>query len=73
MARHEIEAEVAGTVLRVVAGVGTVVAPDDPVLTLECMKMEIPVSSPAAGTVARIEVAPGDAVAEGQLVAVVEA
>lgn len=72
MARHEVEAEVAGTVLRIAADIGAVVAADDPILLVECMKMEIPVPAPAAGRVARIEVAPGDPVAEGQVVAVIE-
>ena len=72
MARHEIESEVAGTVLRLVAGIGDEVAADDPVLIIECMKMEIPVPAPVAGRVAGFDVAPGDTVAEGQVVAVIE-
>lgn len=72
MASHAIEAEVAGTVLRVAAEVGATVAAEDPVVMIECMKMEIPVTAPVAGRVARIDVAPGDTVAEGQVLAVVE-
>ncbi|HTP63291.1 MAG TPA: acetyl-CoA carboxylase biotin carboxyl carrier protein subunit [Burkholderiales bacterium] len=39
-------------------------------LILESMKMEIPVVAPAAGTLKELQVKEGDAVAEGQIVAV---
>ena len=46
---------------------------DDPVVILESMKMEIPVGAPSAGRVAEILVEEGEAVEEGQEVAVIEA
>ena len=58
----------AGSV-KVNASVGQSVKPGDAIVTLEAMKMEIPVVAPQAGTVASIEVGVGDAVENGQLLA----
>jgi biotin carboxyl carrier protein len=41
-------------------------------IVLEAMKMETSIAAPAAGTVAKVEVAPGDSVAAGQSLAIVE-
>ncbi len=41
----------------------------DPILVLEIMKMETPVVAPQDGTVASIEVAVGDTVESGALLA----
>ena len=65
--------EIPGTVFKIEAGVGDEVAEDDPVIILESMKMEIPVGAPSAGRVAEILVEEGEAVEEGQEVAVIEA
>ena len=70
MARIEVESEIAGNVWKVEVQVGDSVAEGDVLIILESMKMEIPVESPAAGTIAEILVAPEDAVEEDQLVAV---
>ena len=40
-------------------------------MILESMKMEIPVESPVAGTVAELRVGEGDVVQEGDVIAVV--
>ena len=40
-----------------------------PIATLEAMKMELRIDAPAAGTVARVLVAPGDLVRRGQQIA----
>ena len=72
MAKKRILAEVAGKVLRVEAPVGTKVADGDTILLLECMKMEIPLVAPSAGTIAAIHVGEGDRVAEGQAAATLE-
>lgn len=72
MARQEVKSEITGRVWKIEAGVGARVAADEPIVILESMKMEIPVASPAAGTVAEIRVAEQDAVEEGQIVAVLE-
>ena len=52
MARVEVESEVTGKVWKVEVGVGDRVAEGDILVILESMKMEIPVESPQAGTVA---------------------
>ena len=41
----------------------------DAVLTIEAMKMEIPVVAPEAGTIASINVAVGDAIESGAVLA----
>ena len=69
MATFEIRCEVAGKVVRIEARAGARVAPDDTLLIIECMKMEIPVPAPAAGVLETLHVAEGQQVAEGQHVA----
>ncbi|MBM3647290.1 MAG: acetyl-CoA carboxylase biotin carboxyl carrier protein subunit, partial [Alphaproteobacteria bacterium] len=46
---------------------------DGEIMILESMKMEIPVLSPRAGTIKEIKVNEGEAIDEGQLVAVLDA
>jgi len=64
--------EVAGKVIRVEAAPGARVAEGDTILLVECMKMEIPVVAPRAGSIAEIHVGEGDAIAEGQAAATIE-
>jgi len=72
MASRQVLSEVAGKVIRIEASPGTRVAEGDPILLIECMKMEIPLVAPRAGTVAAILVGEGDALAEGQAAATLE-
>ncbi|MEO9322289.1 biotin/lipoyl-binding carrier protein [Nocardioides sp. C4-1] len=65
--RVDLVAEMVANVLEVSVEVGATVAVGDEVALLESMKMEIPVVSEAAGTVAAIKVAPGDVVQEGDV------
>lgn len=65
----KIEAGAAGKVFKLEASVGQAVKAGDPVVILEAMKMEIPVVAPQDGTVASIDVAVGDAVEAGALLA----
>ena len=51
------------------ASVGQVVKTGDTIVTVEAMKMEIPVVAPEDGTVASIDVAVGDAVESGAVLA----
>ena len=71
MARVEVESEVTGKVWKVEVGVGDHVAEGDILVILESMKMEIPVESPQAGTVAELRVAADEPVQEDQVVAVI--
>ena len=73
MAAVPVLSEIPGTVFKIEVKVGDEVAEDDPVIILESMKMEIPVGAPSAGRVAEILVEEGEAVEEGQEVAVIEA
>ncbi|MGB1686080.1 MAG: acetyl-CoA carboxylase biotin carboxyl carrier protein subunit [Pseudomonadales bacterium] len=72
MARIEVTSEVTGNVWKIEAAVGDTVAADDVIMILESMKMEIPVETPAAGTLAEILVKEEDPVDEDQVVAIIE-
>lgn len=65
----KIEAGAAGKVFKIEANVGQAVKKGDAVVVVEAMKMEIPVVAPEDGTVASINVAVGDAVEAGALLA----
>ncbi len=64
-------AEVAGKVWKIGARPGDLLAADDTVLILESMKMEIPVVAPGAGKLLELRVKEGDAVSEGEIIAVI--
>lgn len=65
----KVEAPVAGKVFKLEAKVGASVKRGDTILILEAMKMENPIVAPEDGTVASIEVAVGDSVESGALLA----
>ncbi len=64
-----IEAGAAGKVFKLEGKVGQAVKAGDAVVILEAMKMEIPVVAPQDGTIASIDVAVGDPVEAGALLA----
>ena len=64
-----VEAGAAGKIFKIEAKVGQAVKAGDAVVILEAMKMEIPVVAPQDGTVASIDVAVGDPVEAGALLA----
>ncbi len=64
-----VEAGAAGKVFKIEAPVGKAVKKGDAVVIIEAMKMEIPVVAPQDGTVASIDVAVGDAIEAGALLA----
>jgi biotin carboxyl carrier protein len=68
----KIVTEVAGRVCALPIDVGASVSDGDEVAFVEAMKMEIPVSSPAAGKLKSILVRLDDVVAEGQVLAILE-
>ena len=72
MARVEVESEVTGKVWKVEVGVGDRVQEGDVLVILESMKMEIPVESPAPGTVSELLVREEDQVEEDQVVLVLD-
>ncbi len=65
----KIEAGAAGKVFKLEKKVGDAVKAGDPVVIIEAMKMEIPVVAPQDGTVASIDVAVGDAIEAGAVLA----
>lgn len=69
----KIEAGAAGKVFKLEKSAGDAVKKGDTVLILEIMKMETPVVAPQDGTVASIEVAVGDSVESGALLATMNA
>ena len=64
----DAKAEIVGNVWKIVAREGDQVGPGDPLIILETMKMEIPVTSPSHGHVSRILVTEGQIVQEGDRV-----
>ena len=65
----EVTASVPGKVFKIEANTGATVKAGDPIVILVAMKMEIPVVAPEDGTVASINVAVGDAVESGDVLA----
>ena len=65
----KVTAGAAGKVFKIEANVGQKVSKGDTVVIIEAMKMEIPVVAPEDGTVASIDVAVGDAVEAGGVLA----
>lgn len=66
MSETVIPSDVTGTVWKIEVRAGDRVTQDQTLAILESMKMEIPLTAPCDGVVARILVAEGEAVAEGQ-------
>jgi acetyl-CoA carboxylase biotin carboxyl carrier protein len=66
----KVLAEVAGKVWKIEAQPGAQLAAEDNILILESMKMEIPVVAPRAGKLTELCVKEGDAVNEGDVVAI---
>jgi acetyl-CoA carboxylase biotin carboxyl carrier protein len=69
---RQITADIAANVLRVDVTVGQQVTVDQRLLTLESMKMEIPIVADAAGRVVTVGVQAGDTVLEGDLLVLLE-
>ena len=72
MALVDVKTEITGNVWKIVAKVGDELEEDAPILILESMKMEIPVSAPESGLVRAILVEEGQVVSEGSVVARLE-
>ena len=69
---QEIRAEMPGNVWKVEVTEGQVIRPDDVLIILESMKMEIPVIATTAGMVREIPVSEGDAIEQDSLLLVLE-
>jgi len=58
---------IAGAIVSVEVAVGMRVRQDDPIATIDAMKVETVVGAPVDGLVEEVEVRPGDAVKTGQV------
>ena len=67
----EVRAEMVANVWKVVAAEGDHVDDGDTLVILESMKMEIPVLAEGPGVVAKLHVAEGDVVQEGDPIATI--
>ena len=67
--RIQVKAGAAGKVYQIPTSVGQSVQPGDTVVVIEAMKMEILDVAPEAGTIASIDVAVGDAIEAGAVLA----
>ena len=72
MPSFEIESTVTGTVWKIEPRPGDVVEPGDPVVVLECMKMEVPVLAERGGTVTAVTCEEGQAVSEYDVLMVLD-
>lgn len=72
MARLEAKTDVSGSVWKITTTMGQKLEPGDTVMLIESMKMEIPVVAEDGGTVKEFRFAEGEAVAEGDVVAILE-
>ena len=72
MAILELKTDITGSEWKLLKAVGDRVEEDEPLLIMESMKMEIPVTSPEAGVVIEMLVKEGDTVGDGAVVARVE-
>ncbi|HHD77940.1 MAG TPA: biotin attachment protein, partial [Campylobacteraceae bacterium] len=68
----EVRSQTPGNVWKIVANVGDHLKEGDTIMILEAMKMEIDIPAPQDGVLKSIEVAPNDAVEDGQLLATME-
>ena len=71
-AAETIHSEITGSVWKIQARPGDVLEPDGTIMVLESMKMEIPVMAPDGGRLVKVLVAEGEAVKEGQELAIIE-
>ncbi len=68
----EVTVPMVGKIVNVLVKVGDQVSENDPVATLEAMKMEMPPVAPEAGVVKEINVKPGDEVTSNTILMIIE-
>jgi acetyl-CoA carboxylase biotin carboxyl carrier protein len=69
----DVKTVITGSIWKIVTKPGDQVDEDDPILIMESMKMEIPVTAPEAGKILEILTNEGETVTEGVVVARIEA
>jgi biotin carboxyl carrier protein len=68
----EVTVPMVGKIVNVLVKVGDKVSEDDQIVTLEAMKMEMPIVAPVSGTIKEILVSPGQEVEADALLAIIE-
>ena len=68
----EVTVPMVGKIINVLVKVGDKIQEDEPVATLEAMKMEMPIVAPAAGTVKEIMVSAGQEVEADTVIVTLE-
>jgi len=69
---HVITAELVGNVATILVRQGDTVRPDDILVILESMKMEIPVLAEVHGIIAELAVVEGEVIRDGDIIAVID-
>jgi acetyl-CoA carboxylase biotin carboxyl carrier protein len=72
MATIELKTDITGSIWKILKSPGDRVEEDEPIIVMESMKMEIPVSSPEPGVIREVLVKEGDTVGDGTIVARVD-
>lgn len=72
MAEEIVEAPMTGRVIRIHAQSGNQVKEGDRICDIEALKLEIPITAPASGTIKTICVSPGQAIEGGDPLAIIE-
>lgn len=72
MTRTEVRAEVTGKLWKLACAAGDRIDANEPLMIVESMKMEIPVCCEDDCVVLELLVAEGDAIEDGQVVAIVQ-
>jgi biotin carboxyl carrier protein len=72
MAQEIIEAPLPGKIIRVEVTAGNTVEEGGVICTIEAMKMENPILSPARASVIEVAVSPGQVVKTGEKIAVID-
>lgn len=72
MSTVKIRSEVTGSVWKLLKQPGDTLTAGEEIMLIESMKMEIPVICEAGGRLAELQVAEGDAIQEGQIVATMQ-
>lgn len=67
-----VTAPITGIVWKILVSVGDSITPEQPLLILESMKMEVPVCAPCDGVVRSIDVAQGQPVEDGDTIATIQ-
>ena len=68
----DVTVPMVGKIVNILVTVGDQIKENDPVATLEAMKMEMPVVAPGAGVVKAINVKPGDEVTSDTILMTIE-